>query len=81
MHVAILPIIILVLTMLSKLFVTVVPDGIPVVTVDRAGLEHGGPLIADCSSPASYPAANLTWYVNDQRVSYFLQSFSLTAHP
>lgn len=50
--------------------VAVVPDGMPVVTFDKTGLEHGGPLIADCHSPPSYPATNLTWYVNEQKVSY-----------
>lgn len=45
------------------------PDGVPTVTVNRDGLDRGGPLIADCSAPAAFPAPNLTWYVNDQRVS------------
>ncbi|XP_031340301.1 uncharacterized protein LOC116168514 [Photinus pyralis] len=46
----------------------VVPEGAPVVSVDRGGLERGGPLIADCAAPPSSPAPNITWYVNDQRV-------------
>lgn len=45
------------------------PNGVPVVTVDRARYDSGGPLIAECTAPPSAPAANLTWYVNDQRVS------------
>lgn len=49
--------------------VAVVPDGAPVVSVDRGGLERGGPLLADCTAPPASPAPNLTWYVNDQRVS------------
>lgn len=52
-----------------SLFVTVVPDGVPTVAVDRAGLERGGPLLAECLAPPAYPAPNLTWYVNDQMVS------------
>lgn len=50
-------------------FVTDIPDGIPVITVDRLKFAQGGPLIADCIAPPSSPAANLTWFVNDQRVS------------
>ncbi|KAK9876192.1 hypothetical protein WA026_011313 [Henosepilachna vigintioctopunctata] len=58
------------LTMTTKIFSTfsMVPDGVPVITVDKSSLEQGGPLISDCSAPASFPALNLTWYVNDQRV-------------
>ncbi|XP_049826288.1 uncharacterized protein LOC126266430 [Aethina tumida] len=54
--------------MSAPMTVAVVPVGVPNVTVDKAGLEHGGPLIADCLAPPSFPAANLTWYVNDQKV-------------
>ncbi|XP_065168756.1 uncharacterized protein [Atheta coriaria] len=52
----------------APMTVAVVPDGVPAVTVDRAGLERGGPLIAECKAPPASPAPNLTWYVNDQRV-------------
>ncbi|XP_074037290.1 uncharacterized protein [Leptinotarsa decemlineata] len=52
----------------APMTVAVVPVGVPIVTVDRAGLEHGRPLIADCHAPPSYPAANITLYVNDERV-------------
>lgn len=64
----------------APMTVAVVPDGVPVVTVERAGLEHGGPLIAACRSPPSFPAANLTWYVNDQRVPGSTSS-SVTREP
>ncbi|XP_071053933.1 uncharacterized protein [Onthophagus taurus] len=52
----------------AEMTVAVVPDGVPNVAVDRAGLERGGPLIAECIAPPAYPSPNLTWYVNDQRV-------------
>lgn len=45
------------------------PDGVPTIAVNRDGLDRGGPLIVDCSAPPAFPAPNLTWYVNDQRVS------------
>ncbi|GJQ78547.1 hypothetical protein Trydic_g11659 [Trypoxylus dichotomus] len=51
----------------AEMTVAVVPDGVPTVSVDRARLERGGPLIAECFAPPAYPAPNLTWYVNDQR--------------
>lgn len=51
---------------------SVVPVGVPTVSVDKAGLEHGRPLIADCHAPPSYPATNITLYVNDERVSLFI---------
>ncbi|XP_017778521.1 PREDICTED: uncharacterized protein LOC108564108 [Nicrophorus vespilloides] len=52
----------------APMTVAVVPDGVPTINVDKAGLERGGPLIAECFAPPASPAPNLTWYVNDQRV-------------
>ncbi|KAH0999405.1 hypothetical protein HUJ05_013344 [Dendroctonus ponderosae] len=46
----------------------VVPAGVPLVTVDKTGLEQGRPLIADCHAPPSHPAANITFFVNDEKV-------------
>ncbi|XP_044747313.1 uncharacterized protein LOC123308630 isoform X2 [Coccinella septempunctata] len=54
--------------MAAPMTIAVVPDGVPVITVDKSSLEQGGPLISECSAPASFPALNLTWYVNDQKV-------------
>ncbi|XP_056645045.1 uncharacterized protein LOC130450598 [Diorhabda sublineata] len=54
--------------MSAMMTVAVVPVGVPTVSVDKAGLEHGRPLIADCHAPPSYPATNITLYVNDERV-------------
>ncbi|CAG9764527.1 unnamed protein product [Ceutorhynchus assimilis] len=45
----------------------VVPAGVPLVMVDKTGLEHGRPLIADCHAPPSHPAANITFFVNDEK--------------
>ncbi|KAL3288852.1 hypothetical protein HHI36_003299 [Cryptolaemus montrouzieri] len=55
-------------TLPDEVYQNLVPDGVPVITLDKSSLEQGGPLITDCSAPASFPALNLTWYVNDQRV-------------
>ncbi|XP_018328873.1 uncharacterized protein LOC108739465 isoform X2 [Agrilus planipennis] len=52
----------------AKMVVAVVPNGAPVVRVDKSKLEQGGPLIAECTAPPAYPAPNLTWFVNDQKV-------------
>ncbi|XP_044740030.1 uncharacterized protein LOC123301359 [Chrysoperla carnea] len=52
----------------AQMTVVEIPNGIPVVTVDRLRFAQGGPLIADCTAPPSSPATNLTWFVNDQRV-------------
>ncbi|CAH1960110.1 unnamed protein product [Acanthoscelides obtectus] len=52
----------------APMTVVVVPVGVPIVIVDKAGLEHGRPLIADCHAPPSFPASNITLYVNDERV-------------
>ncbi|XP_050312264.1 uncharacterized protein LOC126747570 [Anthonomus grandis grandis] len=52
----------------APMTVAVVPVGIPLVTVDKTGLEHGRPLIADCHVPPSHPASNVTFFVNDEKV-------------
>ncbi|CAH1126295.1 unnamed protein product [Ceutorhynchus assimilis] len=52
----------------APMTVAVVPAGVPLVTVDKTGLEHGRPLIADCHAPPSHPAANITFFVNDEKV-------------
>ncbi|XP_030762528.1 uncharacterized protein LOC115887281 [Sitophilus oryzae] len=52
----------------AQMTVAVVPVGVPLVTVDKSGLEHGRPLIATCHAPPSHPAANITFFVNDEKV-------------
>uniref|UniRef100_A0AAR5P6H8 Ig-like domain-containing protein n=1 Tax=Dendroctonus ponderosae TaxID=77166 RepID=A0AAR5P6H8_DENPD len=55
-------------SMSALMTVVVVPAGVPLVTVDKTGLEQGRPLIADCHAPPSHPAANITFFVNDEKV-------------
>jgi hypothetical protein len=45
------------------------PDKRPVVIVERSDYEVGDILRANCSSGPSRPAANLTFYLNDNAVS------------
>ncbi|KAI4459499.1 beat protein [Holotrichia oblita] len=44
------------------------PVGDPEVFVEKDIYEIGYPLKGNCSSPLSYPAMNLTWYLNGKRV-------------
>lgn len=46
-----------------------VPEEEPVVTVDRLRYSAGDRIRANCSSSLSYPAANITWFVNEQKVN------------
>lgn len=41
----------------------------PNVTTDRMTYVGGDHIRANCTSPPSLPAANITWYVNEQMVS------------
>ncbi|GBP94753.1 hypothetical protein EVAR_64653_1 [Eumeta japonica] len=50
------------------------PLASPNVSADRMWYAGGEHIRANCSSPPSLPAANITWYVNEQMVSDF--SFS-----
>uniref|UniRef100_A0AAR5P519 Ig-like domain-containing protein n=3 Tax=Dendroctonus ponderosae TaxID=77166 RepID=A0AAR5P519_DENPD len=56
--------------------VAVAPVGIPMVLVDKTGLDHGRPLIADCHAPPSHPAANITFFVNDEKVPGYTSEWS-----
>lgn len=53
----------------------VVPAGVPLVIVDKTGLDQGRPLIAECHAPPSHPPANITFFVNDEKVRSFRLSF------
>lgn len=55
---------------ITNMFVSVVPVGVPQVSVNKSGLENGRALIADCHAPSSYPACNVTFFVNDEKVSF-----------
>ncbi|XP_066249284.1 uncharacterized protein [Euwallacea similis] len=52
----------------TTMTVAVVPAGVPHVKIDKSGLDHGRPLIADCEAPSSSPASNVTFFVNDEKV-------------
>jgi hypothetical protein len=44
------------------------PDGDPAVFAEKQKYSLGEKIRANCTSRASYPAANLTWFVNGQQV-------------
>ncbi|GJQ72683.1 hypothetical protein Trydic_g1341 [Trypoxylus dichotomus] len=52
----------------AYMFVVQMPVGDPEVFVEKDIYEIGYPLKGNCSSPLSYPAMNLTWYLNGKRV-------------
>lgn len=45
------------------------PKGEPEMTIEKGSRELGYPLRGNCTSSPSYPAVNLTWYLNDRKVS------------
>ncbi|CAH1176024.1 unnamed protein product [Phaedon cochleariae] len=51
------------------MFVIDIPEGDPVVTVEKELLEIGSIIRGNCSSPASYPPANVTWFLNGKEVN------------
>ncbi|PSN52879.1 hypothetical protein C0J52_14474, partial [Blattella germanica] len=53
------------------------PKEIPSLTVDKFRYSSGEQIQANCTSRASFPAANLTWFVNDQQVGQHV-SFNTT---
>ncbi|KAJ9594786.1 hypothetical protein L9F63_013918, partial [Diploptera punctata] len=44
-----------------------IPEGDPTLFVEKVKYALGDKIRANCSSRASYPAANLTWFVNGQQ--------------
>ncbi|VEN38596.1 unnamed protein product [Callosobruchus maculatus] len=52
----------------AYLFVVDVPVDDPVMTVDKEVADVGSTLTGNCSAPASYPAANVTWYLNGRKI-------------
>lgn len=38
-------------------------------TIEKGSRELGYPLRGNCTSSRSYPPVNLTWYLNDRKVS------------
>lgn len=58
--------------MINFFVVVDVPEEEPVVAVDRLRYSAGDHIRANCSSSLSYPAANITWFVNEQKVNNFI---------
>ncbi|XP_021942128.1 uncharacterized protein LOC110841141, partial [Zootermopsis nevadensis] len=46
------------------------PEGDPALLAEKLKYSLGEKIRANCTSRASYPAANLTWFVNGQQVNY-----------
>ncbi|XP_077295388.1 uncharacterized protein LOC143917683 [Arctopsyche grandis] len=53
----------------TRLDVVDTPQSAPVLIVDRLRYSAGDNIRANCSSPLSYPPANLTWYLNGEKVN------------
>lgn len=50
--------------------------------IEKDSYEIGYTLRGNCTSPPSYPAVNLTWYINKKKVSTRLfQKFMFTNNP
>jgi hypothetical protein len=56
------------------------PEGDPTLFAEKHKYSLGEKIRANCTSRASYPAANLTWFVNGQQVlsKYFYSPFAET---
>ncbi|XP_071448839.1 uncharacterized protein [Hetaerina americana] len=57
------------------------PDGIPLISIEDGRLQFasGETLRANCTSPSSFPAANLTWYINGRQVEEtYVRRYPLT---
>ncbi|XP_023711542.1 uncharacterized protein LOC111866636 isoform X2 [Cryptotermes secundus] len=52
----------------ASMTVVDIPAEEPMLTVDKFRYATGEQIQANCTSKASYPAANLTWFVNGQQV-------------
>ncbi|XP_077295485.1 uncharacterized protein LOC143917774 [Arctopsyche grandis] len=63
----------------AAMMVVEVPEQVPTVSVDRLRYSAGDRIRANCSSSLSYPAANITWFVNEQKVPGFMVSSIVTS--
>lgn len=61
-----------------SVFYADVPAEKPTLTVDKYRYAAGEQIQANCTSRASYPAANLTWFVNGQQVGSNVWHLMLT---
>lgn len=53
----------------AHMLVAELPSENPSIIIDHTKIEMGKQIRADCSAAGSDPAANLTWYINDEEVS------------
>ncbi|KAF4521997.1 hypothetical protein B566_EDAN010846, partial [Ephemera danica] len=53
----------------ALMLVVDVPQDVPLITVEKLRYSLDEPIAANCTSPASFPAANLTWLINEMQVS------------
>lgn len=53
----------------SRMQVVALPIGEPVVTLEKPFIGRVDSMIAHCKIGPSYPAANITWYINGRKVS------------
>ncbi|XP_074033571.1 uncharacterized protein [Leptinotarsa decemlineata] len=51
------------------MYVIDVPVEEPTIIMEKDLLEIGQPAKGNCTAPASYPAANITWYLNGKRIN------------
>lgn len=53
----------------AHMTVAEIPSSDPVLNIDPVKVEIGKTIVADCYSPGSDPAANITWYINDIKLN------------
>ncbi|KAJ8917514.1 hypothetical protein NQ315_005563 [Exocentrus adspersus] len=63
----------------AHMIVADLPSSNPVMNIEPTKVEIGKKITAYCYSPGSNPAANLTWFINDEEVSG--NNDSVTIHP
>ncbi|XKL67164.1 hypothetical protein PGB90_010584 [Kerria lacca] len=54
------------------IIVTEKPETSPFINVEKTKYSEGDIIKANCTSYKGYPAANLTWFINNQEVTYFV---------
>lgn len=52
------------------MFLSDVPQEDPTLKITAQKIAPGEMIKAECRSPKSYPAMNITWFINDEEVSY-----------
>lgn len=51
-----------------KIMIAELPNVDPVLNIEPSKVEIGKKIIADCYTPGSDPPANITWYINYEKV-------------